>query len=250
MLLAFVVTLLAGLATTAGGALALNPRWRTEQMQAIALALAAGAMIAVSVGEMLPHAWAELAGPNQWRDTALAFVIGLALAVALGLLIPRIQRRYRLQMGSSSREAMGRTAIVTGAVMIAHNLPEGMATFQATLHDPQFGVGLAIAVALHNLPEGMAVAAPLYLATGKWKPALAWATISGLAEPVGGLLGHFVFAGTPVATGGLLAALAAMMLSISIVELLPMSHKIGGLRRCILGTVVGVVLMTGTLFVL
>lgn len=250
MLLAFVVTFLAGLATTAGGALALNPRWRTEKMQAIALAVAGGAMIAVSIGEMLPHAWTELAGPHQFRDTVFAFAIGLVIAVGVGIVIPRIQRRYRLHVGSSSREAMGRTAIVAGAVMIAHNFPEGMATFQATLHDSQFGVGLAIAVALHNLPEGMAVAAPLYLATGKWRPALAWATISGLAEPIGGLIGHFVFAGTPVGTGGLLAALAAMMLSISVVELIPMAHKIGGLPRCVIGVAIGAVIMAGTLLVL
>lgn len=249
MVLAFVVTLLAGLATSVGGALALVPRWRAQRKQATALALAAGAMIAVSAGEMLPHAFAELAGPHQWRNTALAFAAGLIVAALLGWSIPRLHRRFRTRLTPGRHSALARTAIVAGAVMIAHNLPEGMATFQATLHDPQFGVGLAVAIALHNLPEGMAVAAPLYLATGRLRPGLLWATLSGLAEPIGGLLGHLVFAGT-VSTGGLLAALAAMMLAISVGELLPAAWKLAGRRRCVIGTVTGAAVMLGTLAVL
>lgn len=249
MLLAFVVTLLAGLATSLGGALALVPRWRAQRKQATALALAAGAMIAVSIGEMLPHAHGELAGPHQWRNTILAFGVGILVAVALSRVIPRLQRYFWAQLDPGRNSAMVRTAMVAGAVMIAHNLPEGMATFQATLHDPQFGVGLAVAVAVHNIPEGMAVAAPLYLATGRLRPGLLWATVSGLAEPAGGLLGHLVFAGAAVSTGGLLAALAAIMLTISAGELLPTAWRLAGRRRCLLGTAIGAAAMIGTLAV-
>lgn len=50
------------------------------------------------------------------------------------------------------------------------------------------GIVIAIAIALHNLPEGVVIAMPIYYATGSKSKAFFWASISGLAEPIGGLI--------------------------------------------------------------
>jgi ZIP family zinc transporter len=105
-----------------------------------------------------------------------------------------------------------------------HNLPEGLATFVATLASPSMGLSIAVAIALHNIPEGMVVAMPIYYATGsKWKGFL-WSLASGISEPIGGLLGFLVLYGnhmSDLAYAIMFGIVAGMMVFISIRELLP-----------------------------
>lgn len=74
----------------------------------------------------------------------------------------------------------------------AAQFPEGLATFVSILVAPSVGVPVAIAIAAHNIPEGICVAMPVFYATGsRWKGF--WlAFLSGLAEPVGALLGYII----------------------------------------------------------
>ena len=74
---------------------------------------------------------------------------------------------------------------LTGLAVGLHNLPEGLATFVATLSSPSLGVALAIAIALHNIPEGVCVAMPVYYATGSRFKGFLWAFLSGVSEPLG-----------------------------------------------------------------
>ena len=50
-----------------------------------------------------------------------------------------------------------RVGLVTALVLAVHNLPEGMATFLASMKDANIAIPITIAIALHNIPEGMAV---------------------------------------------------------------------------------------------
>merc|ERR1712021_318187 len=77
-----------------------------------------------------------------------------------------------------------------GAVAIGiHNFPEGLATFLATVANTWAGASLGVAIAIHNIPEGLCVAMPIYYATGnKWK-AFRWSLLSGVTEPIGGIIG-------------------------------------------------------------
>merc|ERR1712241_766255 len=120
-----------------------------------------------------------------------------------------------------------KTSLITALAIGLHNFPEGLATFTATVHDPALGVSLAFAIAIHNIPEGVAVAMPIYFGTGsKWK-AILWAFISGIAEPIGGLIGYAlinaVFSGSLY--GGLFGFTAGIMIYISFKELLPTARK-------------------------
>ena len=70
-----------------------------------------------------------------------------------------------------------------------HNFPEGLATFASALGNIDIAIPIVIAIAIHNIPEGIAVSVPIYQATGSHKKAFWYSLLSGMAEPVGALIG-------------------------------------------------------------
>lgn len=131
---------------------------------------------------------------------------------------------------------LARMGVLTGLAVGLHNVPEGVATFAATLASPATGVVIAIAIALHNIPEGVAVALPLYYATGsKWK-GLMWAAVSAAAEPLGGLIAYAVLGSmgmSHLAFGIMFSFVAGMMVYISIRELLPTALRYDPKDSCV-----------------
>ncbi|WP_332106163.1 ZIP family metal transporter [Gulosibacter sp. GYB002] len=126
-----------------------------------------------------------------------------------------------------------------------HNFPEGFATFIAAIQNPEIGVAVAVAIAIHNIPEGLAVAVPVYQATGSRRKALRWATVSGLAEPAGAIVGYLLL--MPFISDGLFgvvfAAIAGVMVFISLDELLPTAEEYGEHHWAIYGLVAGMAVM-------
>eukprot|EP01059_Diplonema_ambulator_P034942 TRINITY_DN8081_c0_g1_i1.p1 TRINITY_DN8081_c0_g1~~TRINITY_DN8081_c0_g1_i1.p1 ORF type:complete len:337 (+),score=117.30 TRINITY_DN8081_c0_g1_i1:43-1053(+) len=128
----------------------------------------------------------------------------------------------------NGKEDLRRMGLLTALALGLHNFPEGFATFIATLEEPSLGAALAVAIAIHNIPEGICVAMPVYYASGsKWK-ALGWATLSGLSEPVGGILGWLALRSvfTHTVFGVVFGLVGGMMVWIVLGELLPtaLSH--------------------------
>lgn len=120
-----------------------------------------------------------------------------------------------------------KTSLITALAISLHNFPEGVATFVSTLANPTLGVSVAVAIAIHNIPEGIAVAMPIYFATkSKWK-AFLWSFLSGIAEPIGGLIGYAVIANmfSDTVFGVLFGFTAGIMIYISFKELLPTARK-------------------------
>lgn len=116
---------------------------------------------------------------------------------------------------------------MTALAIGIHNFPEGLATFLATVADTSVGLSLGVAIAIHNIPEGLCVAMPIYYATGnKWK-AFGWSLLSGVTEPIGGILGFAVL--QPVFTdlvfGMIFSMVGGMMIFIVLHELLPAAHR-------------------------
>ena len=87
-----------------------------------------------------------------------------------------------------------RVGMVTALVLAIHNFPEGMVTFLAALKDVNIAIPIAIAIAIHNIPEGISVSVPVFYATGNRKKAFWFSFLSGLAEPVGAVIGYLVLA--------------------------------------------------------
>ncbi len=147
---------------------------------------------------------------------------------------------------------MKRTGILTAIAICVHNFPEGMATFIAALADPTLGISIAIAIAIHNIPEGLSVAVPIYFAGGSRRQALKYAFLSGLSEPLGALAAATFL--LPFLNEGLLgilfAAVAGIMVYISLDELLPSAQNYGEHHLSIWGLILGMAVMAVSLLIL
>lgn len=119
--------------------------------------------------------------------------------------------------------------VSTALAIAIHNFPEGLATFVSALQDPSIAIPIVVAIAIHNIPEGIAVSVPIYHATGSKGKAFRYSFLSGLAEPVGALIGWLLL--MPIMSdlvfGILFAGVAGIMVFISLVELLPSAREYG-----------------------
>eukprot|EP01061_Rhynchopus_euleeides_P031490 TRINITY_DN5215_c0_g1_i8.p1 TRINITY_DN5215_c0_g1~~TRINITY_DN5215_c0_g1_i8.p1 ORF type:complete len:377 (+),score=155.73 TRINITY_DN5215_c0_g1_i8:46-1176(+) len=132
-----------------------------------------------------------------------------------------------VSLQKQERKELHKMGLLTALAIALHNFPEGFATFIATLEEPSLGLGLGIAIAIHNIPEGICVAMPVYYATGsKWK-AFGWAFLSGLSEPVGGILGWLALRSifTDLTLGIVFGFVGGMMVWIVLSELLPTAYS-------------------------
>ena len=147
---------------------------------------------------------------------------------------------------------MFRAGILIALGITIHNVPEGLAVFSSVVAgSATLGLLVAIAVSLHNIPEGIIVFIPIHEATGDAKRAFLAALFSGLAEPIGALLGYTILAPflNPTLSMSLLAFAAGIMVYISLDELLPASREYGSAHLTMIGVVLGMVIMT-TIFLL
>lgn len=115
-----------------------------------------------------------------------------------------------------------RLGLMSGLAIALHNFPEGLATFVSALADKTSGVAIAFAIAVHNIPEGIVVAVPVYYATKSRVQGFFWAFMSGVSEPIGGLLGWVVLSNMgDIIYAIMFGIVAGMMVYISMKELIP-----------------------------
>lgn len=259
--LAAALTLFAGLATGIGGGIAFYAKRANTKFLAVALGFSAGVMIYVSMMEIMRKA-RDILGESlgektgNWA-TVLAFFGGMLFIYLIDRLIPSFeespgptqtvpQAKENGSTGASEyNRKLLRMGLFTALAVGIHNFPEGFITFFSTLRDPVLGMSIAAAVAIHNIPEGIAVAVPIFYATGSRKRAFFWAFVSGIAEPVGALLGYLVLAPflSDTVYGLVFAGVAGIMVYISFDQLLPAAREYGDHHLSVLGLVGGMALM-------
>ncbi len=257
VLIAFGLTLFAGLSTGIGSALAFFSKRTNTKFLSIALGFSAGVMIYVSFVEIFIKARDALAVDfglvgGTWY-TVTAFFSGIFLIAVIDKLVPSFENPHEIRNveemagnGSSVEDLkLLRMGYFTALAIAIHNFPEGLATFAAALSDPALGMSIAVAIAIHNIPEGISVSVPVYYATGSKKKAFVYSFLSGLAEPVGALIGYtilFKFFSDAV-FGFLFAMVAGIMVFISLDELLPSAQKYGEHHLSIYGLIAGMIVM-------
>lgn len=260
--IAFVLTIVAGLSTGIGSAIAFFIKERSVKILTFTMGLAAGVMIYLSFMELLPHAMAALEQETvggehnhygKWLGI-LAFFIGMLVVGVIDTYIPHHHHEVDGDntVGNQKDKKLMRVGVMTAVALAIHNLPEGIATFVSALEDPNLGMGIAFAIALHNIPEGIAVSMPIYHATGDRKKAFMYSFLSGIVEPIGAILGYFIFMPflTPMVLGFLLSSVAGVMVFISLDQLLPTAQEHGDRRMSIYGVVLGMMMMAVSLALL
>ena len=246
--IALAVTLAAGLATSIGSLLVLFSRRPNPRLLAFGLAFAGGAMVYVSLSEILNKSIASFALAYGERTGftygTLAFLLGVVAIVLIDHFIPNPHESLDKQdpaFRDNSREYLKRVALLTSIAITAHNFPEGLATFFATLESPSVGMPLAFAIAIHNIPEGIAIAVPVYFATQSKLHAFLASLLSGLAEPVGAVLGYFLLKGSlsHATFGWVFGLIAGVMVFLALDELLPAAKRYAKGHETVYGLVAG-----------
>lgn len=247
---ALAITLLAGLSTGLGGVLVALKGDIGDRFLAGSLGFSAGVMIYISLVELLPESMEAL--DNDWLAIA-AFFFGVALIAVIDRLVPDDINPHEPSTSTATQATtLRRAGLMTGIAIALHNFPEGFATFMAAYTDPKLAIPIAVAIALHNIPEGVAVAVPLSRATGNRWRAAGWATLSGLAEPAGALLGFALispFLG-PQTMGFSYAAVAGIMVFISVDKLMPNAIQTGHHHVSVYWMMGGMGLMAASLLML
>ncbi len=259
--LALLLTLVAGLSTGIGSAIAYFIKKPKIVYLAFALGLSAGVMVYISFMEMLPVAIRDLSeiSGKLWGEiwALLAFFVGIGVIALIDLLVPEHENPHELAgiaepTAPPDSAKLMRTGLMAALAIGIHNFPEGLATFAAALGDIKLGVFIAIAIAIHNIPEGIAVSVPIFFATGNKNKAFFYSFLSGLSEPVGAIIGYLILMPflSPVLLAALLAFIAGIMIYISLDELLPMAHLYGHGHLVIGGIVAGMLIMAISLLML
>ncbi|MDR2854351.1 MAG: zinc transporter ZupT [Prevotellaceae bacterium] len=261
-LFALVLTMLAGLSTGIGSAIAFFTKRTNTKLLSVALGFSAGVMIYVSFVEILPQAFSLAKISHSLHSdmfVVLAFFIGIGIIFLIDALIPESENPHEMHnveelqaVNPQINSELKRTGILMALAIAIHNFPEGIATFASAVVAPDIAVPIAIAIAIHNIPEGIAVSVPIFYATGNRSKAFWLSLLSGMAEPLGGVLG-FLFIMKYMNEFGLsmlMAAVAGIMVFISVDELLPGSEKYGHHHYSIGGFVAGMALMAVSLLLL
>ncbi|WP_163529948.1 zinc transporter ZupT [Halobacillus ihumii] len=261
LLLAFGLTLMAGLATGIGSVLAFFTSTTNTRFLSVALGFSAGVMIYVSMVEIFFKAKESLVGSigvqaGSWVTVA-SFFGGMLVIAIIDKAIPKQGNPHEPKnvedmskpRADVKNQQLLKMGTFTALAIAIHNFPEGIATFTSALQDPSLGIAIAIAIAIHNIPEGIAVSVPIYYATGDRKKAFKLSFLSGLSEPVGAIAAYLILMPflSDTLFGILFAGVAGIMVFISLDELLPASRQYGEAHLSIYGVVGGMAVMAVSL---
>ena len=261
ILLAFGLTMIAGLATGIGSLIALIAKRTNTKFLCASLGFSAGVMLYVSFMDLIPIAKEELivylGNKGGMLGLLLAFFGGMGLITLIDFLIPESNNPHEMQSIEEMsnpyirQKSLQRMGIIVALSLVAHNFPEGIATFTTAMSSGlSVAIPITIAIAIHNIPEGIAVSVPIYHATGNKRKAFWLSFLSGLAEPLGALIAYLFLMPfwSPLINGIVLAAVAGIMVYISLDELLPTAEKYGEHHVSISGLIVGMIVMALSLF--
>lgn len=212
MVLAFI----SGMTTLIGVLLASCCK-RNIRLVAGGIGFSAGIMLTISLFELIPESISS-AGLTR---TLLSAFLGILLLALLNYIIPHT---HLIHEKGKARKGLIKAAYLTVIGLVLHDFPEGFAMANSYIYAPMLGVLVAIAIALHNIPEEFAMAMPLVVIKKKaflYKAAF----ISGLAEPVGAIIGLAAVSILPALNPLFMSFAAGAMIFVSLHELVPMANR-------------------------
>jgi ZIP family zinc transporter len=243
VVIGFLASILAGMATGIGALPALFFKDISKNLFNSMLGAAAGVMLAATAFSLLVPGMDY--GNQIWPGKGI-YIVSLGMLIGALFLHFADRQLPHVHLDSIANvrlNSLNKVWLFIIAITV-HNFPEGMSVgVSFGSGEMKNGIVLAVAIALQNIPEGLAVALPLVgLGYNKWR-AVGIATVTGLVEPVGGLLGITMVtlfqSILPVAMG---FAAGAMLFVIS-EEIIPETHSDGRSRFATFSLMLGFIIM-------
>lgn len=246
LLTGFIASLGAGIATFFGALPALLPVKITKRFQGAMLGFGGGVMLAATAFSLIvPGAEAAVSSGVSQIEAAGIMVVGLGLgAVFLKFSHDRLPHEHFFKGPEGSDSVNLRRIWLFVIAITLHNFPEGLAVgVNFGAGNPDDGIPLAIGIGLQNLPEGLVVALSLVGQNYRAAYALWISLLTGLVEPIGGLLGAAVVSvAQSLLPWGMAFAAGAMLFVISD-DIIPESHARGQEKEGTIGVMVGFAVM-------
>lgn len=227
LLLAF----LSVLTTLLGVALAIYVG-KNERLVSAGIGFSAGIMLLISFFELVPAAVSE-AG---MVTASIAFMLGMLIVAVMHWVIPHT---HLVEEKGAFRQTLLRTAYLVAFGLILHDVPEGFAMANSYIASPSLGILVALAIAIHNIPEEFAMAVPIVMIKRR-RFLYTAAFLSGLAEPLGAVVGLVAVRFHPALNPLFMAFAAGAMVFVSVHELLPMARRYQNTYLFILGAIISV----------
>lgn len=218
----------------------------SERSHKLIVGLSSGIMIAASIWSLLLPSIEQSAsyGKLNFLPAFIGFFVG-ALFIALLDVVSN-----KLNKSGIKKEGMKKHKKIFIA-MTLHNIPEGLAVGVAfggawAMKDPTamaLALSLAIGIGIQNIPEGTAIALPMAMATGSKVKGFLLGMLSGVVEPIAGVIGFFLAASVSAIMPWVLAFAAGAMLYVVVNELMPESQVGEGSSFGTWGAMLGFLLM-------
>lgn len=242
VLIAFLMCALAGVSTGIGSVISLFAKKTNKAFLSFALSFSAGVMLFASMTEIMTKSLnsfsLSFSEKQAYLFSILSFLFGMIMIFLLEKLLPE------------NNDKLKRTGIYTALAIGIHNFPEGLATFVSALKNPVLAIPITVAIAIHNIPEGIAVSVPIYFSTGSKKRAFFISFMSGVAEPMGALVGYMLLRRfmNDTVFGILFGLVAGIMTFISLTELIPSSKQDEQNDKSVSGIITGMGIMALSLY--
>ena len=252
ILLALFATLFTWALTAFGSSMVFFFKTINQKVLNLMLGFAAGVMIAASFWSLLKPAieMSEESGGIGWVPAVVGFLAGGAFLLLVDKILPHLHMGLSTDKAEGIKTSWQRSVLLILAITL-HNIPEGLAVgvaFGALAHNPDAGmlagaVALAIGIGLQNFPEGAAVSIPLRREGLSRRKAFNYGQLSGVVEPIAGVLGaYLVLHVTPILPYALAFAAGAMIFVV-VEELIPTSQRGSDTDLSTIGAMLGFAVM-------
>jgi zinc transporter, ZIP family len=217
------------------------------------LGFAAGVMIAASYWSLLAPAIelaAENDGPPAWVPAVVGFLLGGIFLRGLDLVLPHLHPNLPMEGREGIETTWRRTTLLILAITL-HNIPEGLAVGVAfgaaaaglPAATTAGAVALAIGIGIQNFPEAMAVSMPLRRAGMSRFKSFWYGQLSGIVEPVAGVLGAIAVLQSRALLPYALAFAAGAMIFVVVEDLIPEAQCEGNADLATMGAMIGFAVM-------
>ena len=249
---ALIATCFTWIITALGAAVVFLGREISKRALDVMLGFAAGVMIAASYWSLLSPSieMSRLGTFPAWLPPTAGFLLGAAFLRGVDKVLPHLHLGFSVEEAEGVRTRWQRSTLLILAITL-HNIPEGLAIgvafgavaaglTEATL---SAAVALTLGIGIQNFPEGMAVSLPLRREGLSRYKSFWYGQVSGLVEPIAGVVGAAAIVLAQPILPYALAFAAGAMIFVVVEELIPESQRGGNTDLATLGAIMGFVVM-------